>query len=70
MISVRSIEALFQVSITNKSPFRRKRILRYHLSSRNPVVHFETDPGEQMQVDWGVIRCGKKQISAFVATLD
>ena len=55
MISIRSIEALFQVSITNKSPFRRKRILRYHLSSRKPVVHFETDPGEQMQVDWVVI---------------
>jgi len=55
MKSIRSIEALFQVSITDESPFRLKRILRYHLSSRKPVVHFETDPGEQMQVDWGVI---------------
>lgn len=51
------------------------RILQYYLSSLkpvarpDPVVRFETEPGQQMQVDWGVFRRGKKPLSAFVATL-
>lgn len=35
----------------------------------DPVVRFETDPGQQMQVDWGVFRRGKDPLSAFVASL-
>lgn len=35
----------------------------------DPVVRFETEPGQQMQVDWGVFRRGKNPLSAFVATL-
>ena len=35
----------------------------------DPVVRFETLPGEQMQVDWTTIRNGKSPIHAFVATL-
>jgi len=34
-----------------------------------PIVRFETEPGEQLQVDWGVFRCGRDPLSAFVATL-
>lgn len=34
-----------------------------------PVVRFETLPGQQMQVDWVVFRRGKLALSAFVATL-
>ena len=34
-----------------------------------PIVRFETAPGEQMQVDWAVIRRGSNRLSAFVATL-
>jgi transposase len=34
-----------------------------------PVVRFETGPGEQMQVDWAVIRRGSNRLSVFVATL-
>lgn len=34
-----------------------------------PVVRYETEPGEQMQVDWAVIRRGKAPLSAFVAVL-
>lgn len=34
-----------------------------------PVVRFETPPGQQMQCDWVVFRRGKTQLSAFVATL-
>lgn len=51
------------------------RLLRYFMatlrpqSKDDPVVRFETAPGEQMQVDWGVFRRGKEPLSAFVATL-
>lgn len=51
------------------------RLLRYFLADLkpalrpDPVVRFETEPGEQMQVDWGVFRRGKQPLSAFVATL-
>ncbi len=34
-----------------------------------PVVRFETEPGRQMQVDWGVLRRGQDRLSVFVATL-
>jgi transposase len=51
------------------------RTLRYYLATlkpvakSDPVVRFETEPGHQMQVDWGVFRRGKEPLSAFVATL-
>jgi transposase len=35
----------------------------------NPVVRFETAPGEQMQVDWVEFRKGKNPLYAFCATL-
>ena len=35
----------------------------------DPVVRFETDPGEQLQVDFTTIKRGKRTIKAFVATL-
>jgi transposase len=35
----------------------------------DPVVRFETKPGEQMQVDWGEFRQGRDPLAAFVATL-
>jgi len=51
------------------------RLVRYYLQRQrpavrpDPVVRFETSPGEQMQVDWMVLRRGKDPLSAFVATL-
>ena len=33
------------------------------------LIRFETAPGEQMQVDWAVIRRGANCLSVFVATL-
>jgi transposase len=51
------------------------RTLRYFraehrpASRPDPVVRFETEPGRQMQVDWGVFRRGRQPLSAFVATL-
>ena len=50
-------------------------MLRLYLMSlrppqkEDPVVRFETEPGEQMQVDWIVFRRGRNPLSAFVATL-
>ena len=34
-----------------------------------PLIRFETPPGHQVQIDWTVVRKGKKPLSAFVATL-
>lgn len=51
------------------------RLVRYYLQRQrpavraDPVVRFETAPGEQMQVDWMVLRRGTDPLSAFVATL-
>ena len=36
----------------------------------DPVVRFETEPGQQMQADWASIRGGKNRLSVFVATSD
>jgi transposase len=50
-------------------------ILRDHMASLkpqakpDPLVRFETPPGQQMQVDWGAFRLGPGRLSAFVATL-
>jgi len=35
----------------------------------DPVVRFETEPGQQMQVDWGVFRLNDKRVSLFLSTL-
>jgi transposase len=35
----------------------------------DPVVRFETEPGEQLQVDWGDFRAGRDPLAAFIATL-
>jgi transposase len=35
----------------------------------DPVVRFETDPGDQLQVDWGDFRAGRDPLAAFIATL-
>jgi transposase len=35
----------------------------------DPLVRFETPPGQQMQVDWGAFKLNGKRISLFVATL-
>ncbi|WP_413741073.1 IS21 family transposase [Sodalis sp. RH15] len=34
-----------------------------------PVIRFETEPGQQMQVDWGTMRSGKSPLYVFVAVL-
>ena len=37
--------------------------------AEDPVVRFETEPGQQMQADFTVIRRGRDPLLAFVATL-
>jgi transposase len=39
------------------------------IAKPEPVIRFETLPGEQMQCDWIVFRRGQAPLSAFVATL-
>jgi transposase len=34
-----------------------------------PVVRFETDPGQQMQADWATVGRGTERLSVFIATL-
>jgi transposase len=38
-------------------------------SEPEPLVRFETAPGEQLQFDWAIFRRGRKPLVAFVATL-
>lgn len=51
------------------------RLLNYYLASlkpsilAEPIIRYETKPGKQMQVDWGVFRRGSSPLSAFVAVL-
>lgn len=52
-----------------------ERLVRLYVSGLKPVIEpepdnrFETPPGRQMQVDWGVFRRGSSPLSAFVTTL-
>lgn len=39
------------------------------LGKPDPVVRFETEPGEQMQADFTYVRRGRRPLLAFVATL-
>jgi len=39
------------------------------VTEAEPLRRFETEPGEQMQVDWAVFRRGQDRLSAFIATL-
>ncbi len=38
-------------------------------SADDPIVRFETKPGEQMEVDWCQVRRGKHRLSALGATM-
>lgn len=48
-----------------------RQYLRDYRGKTQPqqVVRFETQPGKQMQVDWGKMRGGKHPIHAFIAVL-
>lgn len=53
----------------------KERQLRYFMATLKPntsiekVIRFETEPGEQMQVDWAHFREGSVKLYAFIATL-
>lgn len=44
-------------------------LLTFKSKVDEPVVRFETEPGEQMQADFTIIRRGRDPLLAFVATL-
>ncbi len=45
------------------------RTLKPLLKEEDPVIRFETLPGQQMQVDWVEFRKSPSFLAAFVATL-
>lgn len=53
----------------------KDRLLRLYLAKyksavpHDPIVRFETEPGQQMQVDFTIIHRGPDALKAFVATL-
>jgi len=40
-----------------------------YCAAEKEIIRFETDPGKQMQVDWGQMRGGKNPLHAFVCVL-
>ena len=38
-------------------------------SPADPIVRFETKPGEQMQADWATVGSGSAKLKVFIATL-
>jgi transposase len=56
----------YQGGISTLNKYLRKNKPK---TKEEPIVRFETNPGQQMQVDWVVFRRGKDSLSAFVATM-
>ena len=54
---------------TKLSPFEAYLRERIEAARPDPVVRFETAPGEQLQADFTYVRKGKDPLLAFVATL-
>ena len=50
---------------------RVKQFVRTLVPARvpEPIVRFETEPGEQMQADWATVGRGAERLSVFIATL-
>lgn len=52
-----------------KEGILKNYIRQFKPKSNDPIVRFETEPGQQLQVDFTTIRRGKRKIKGFVATL-
>ena len=50
---------------------RVKQFVRTLVPARvaEPIIRFETEPGEQMQADWAAVGRGTEHLSVFIATL-
>jgi transposase len=50
---------------------RVKQFVRTLVPARvaEPIIRFETEPGEQMQADWATVGRGTERLSVFIATL-
>lgn len=65
-VLLREIRALgYQGGITQLKVF----LAPYKQASADPVVRFETPPGQQMQADFTVVRGGRRPLRAFVGVL-
>lgn len=47
----------------------RNYVRQFKPVNEEPVIRFETQPGQQMQVDWAQFRKRQNRLSAFIATL-
>ena len=47
----------------------RDYVAQFKTHNNEPVIRFETKPGQQLQIDFTTIRRGKSTLKAFVATL-
>ncbi|WP_202884016.1 transposase [Vibrio sp. S12_S33] len=47
----------------------RSYLAKFKQSTPEPVIRLETQPGQQMQINFTIIRRGKQSLKAFVATL-
>jgi transposase len=47
----------------------KRYIRQFKVTQSEPVVRFETPPGQQLQIDFTTIRRGKVKLKGFVATL-
>ena len=59
-----------ELGYTGSLSLLRQYLYEYRGKSEpQPIVRFETEPGKQMQVDWGQLRGGKSPLHAFIAVL-
>src|SRR5690606_13071479 len=58
-----------QPRISNLDPYKPYLLQPVHAAEPGPLIRDETQPGQQMQVDFTTIRCINTCLKAFVATL-
>jgi transposase len=48
-----------------------RQFVRTHIPEpvAEPIIRFETEPGQQMQADWATVGRGAERLSVFIATL-
>lgn len=65
-VLVRELQAL---GYDGKEGIVKNYIRQFKPISKEPIIRFETAPGQQMQVDFTTIKRGRNKLKGFVATL-
>lgn len=65
-VLVRELQAL---GYDGKEGIVKNYIRQFKPISKEPIIRFETSPGQQMQVDFTTIKRGRNKLKGFVATL-